>query len=151
MADVVADDNLPKSSGMERVVPASALKNFANSRVAASARGDAKRKNVLLYLSSYELDDGACGDIAKKGGAVVFSFSDVLKEKGFRRAIVISKMRLCLAACRNSGCGFVACSLAKNGNEMRNARERRAFMSVLGMTQEEIKHSEELLEKLVIA
>lgn len=148
MLDLVLAGNLPKLDGIDALVPASALPNFRQTK-APSSKGDARVKGALLYSPSYEFDDGAYLELARGGGALVFSFSDVLGEKGFRRAIVISKMRLALAACRKSGCGFVFCTLAKNEAGLRNARELVAFMAVLGMTQEEKKHSKELLEKLV--
>jgi len=99
-------------------------------------------------MASYEFDDGVCKDLARCGGAVLFSFSDILREKGFRRSIMLSKMRLALAACRNGGCGAVACTLAQNAAGLRNAREILAFMAVLGMGQEEKKASVQLLAKL---
>lgn len=147
MLDLVLAGNLPKLEGIDAFVPASALHNFRETKT-ASSKGEARAKGVLLYSASYEFDDGAYLELRRNGGALVFSFSDVLCEKGFRRAIVLSKMRLALAACRKAGCGFVFCTLAKNGEGCRNARELVAFASVLGMTQEERKYSKELLEKL---
>jgi len=148
MLDLVLAESLPKLDGIDALVSASALHNFRETK-ANSSKGDARVKGALLYSSSYEFDDGAYLELQRSGGALVFSFSDILGEKGFRRAIVLSKMRLALAACRKAGCGFVACTLAKNEAGLRNARELVAFMAVLGMTQEERKYSKELLEKLV--
>lgn len=148
MMDIVLAGNLPKLAGMDSLVAASALKNFRQCKDAGSARGASKQKGALIYSPLYEFDDGIFVDLARSGGAIVLSFSDVLKERGFRRAIVLSKMRLCLAACRRVECGAVVCTLAKNEGELRNARELAAFMAVLGMNDVERKAAEKDLGRL---
>ena len=60
-------------------------------------------------------------------------------------------MRLAFAQCQKSGCGFVVCTLAKDGSEARNARELEAFKSVLGMNQHEKEFADRALERLVSA
>ena len=113
---------------------------------AQEAKAAAKRKRALLYCKGYEIDDGALLEAARNGGAVLFAFCDVLGESGFRRAIIVSKMRLLLQACRREGCPFAFCTLASNEGQLRSARELAAFAAVLGATPEERKHSEKLLE-----
>lgn len=148
MIDLVLAEGLDAPSGIERLVPAQSLKNFFQAANAATARNAAKRKGSLLYSPSYEFDDGVFAELARGGGAIVFSFSDVLKERGFRRAIALSKMRLALEACRRVDCGFVVCTLAKNADELRNARELTAFMAVLGMKDTERKAAEKMVGEL---
>lgn len=147
MQDIVGK-NLPCARGIKHSVLASGLNNFRKPKDAKAAVSDARMPNALLYFQNYEFDDGVCKDLAKKKGAVIFSFSDVLKENGFRRAIVISKMRLAFAACKKSGCGFVICTLANDESETRNERELEAFMSVLGMNEHEKKFAQQTLERL---
>jgi RNase P/RNase MRP subunit p30 len=113
------------------------------------AIADARMKGALLYSSGYEFDDGVYKDLAKGNGALVFAFCDVLRESGFRRGIMISKMRLAFASCRKAGCGFVVCTMAKNENELRNDAELGAFMSVLGMNYHEKKFAGECAARLV--
>ena len=148
MIDIVFAENLRAAKGTKQAL-AGALANFRQIKSPEEAKSAARVRNALLYAPGYEFDDGFCKDLKKNGGALVFAFSDVLSERGFRRAIVISKMRLAMAACRKSGCGFVACTLAKGGNETRNARELEAFMSVLGMNQHEKDFCGKTLERLV--
>jgi len=148
MIDIVSAESLPAPRGVALAVPAQSLKNFRQPKNAAQAKSDCRAKNALVYMGAYELDDGSFSDLAASGGALVFSFSDLLHEQGFRRSILLSKMRLCLAQCRRAGCGFVACTLAQNENELRNAREIRAFMAVLGMGEDERKEAERSLERL---
>jgi RNase P/RNase MRP subunit p30 len=149
MIDVVLADNLPKARGIGIAVPAHSLKNFRQPKDAAIARSDCRAKDALIYAQGYELDDGAFKDLARHGGALVFSLSDVLDETGFRRAIVLSRMRLAFSQCRKSGCGFLPCTLAKSGSRLRTARELGAFMSVLGMNQHEKAHAIMTAERLV--
>ncbi len=148
MNDIVSVENLPRARGIKAAVAAQMLKNFRSPKNQAETRADCRMRHALLYSPLYEFDDGVFKDLSKHSGAVVFSFSDVLCEKGFRRAIVLSKMRLALGACRKSGCGAVACTLAKDENSLRSARELEAFMAVLGMNEHEKAHAEECMEKL---
>ncbi len=148
MQDIVSGENLPRARGIKNSVLASALQNFRRPKDAKAAVSDARMQNALLYSPEYEFDDGIYKDLARKNGAIVFSFSDILKETGFRRAIVISKMRLAFAACRKSGCGFAVCTLANEEGEARNARELEAFMSVLGMDGHEKRFAERTAERL---
>ncbi len=149
MLDLVLADNLPKLAGIDSLSSARGLKNFRQPKGPSEARGECRGKSVLLHVPAYELDDGIFKELAKSKGAVVFSFGDILPLKGFRRAIMLSKMRLALASCRKAGCGMVFCTLAAEQRGLRNAREIEAFMAVLGMDQHEKKFSTQLLEKLV--
>ncbi|MCX6772951.1 MAG: hypothetical protein NTV88_04240 [Candidatus Micrarchaeota archaeon] len=149
MIDIVSAENLPKADGIDSHAAASALKNFVIANDGAAARAGSKKKGVLLYVPAYEFDDGVCQELKRAGGALVFSFADVLRQKGFRRAIILSKMRLALAQCRRGGCAFAVATLAKNDGEIRNARELVAFAAVLGMNPQEKKIAEESAEKLV--
>lgn len=151
MLDIVLAENLQKPAGIGYAANAMKLGNFRQPKGPEEARILCKAKGVLLYAPSYEFDDGVYMDLAKSGSALVFSFSDILHNDGYRRAIALSKMRLALAACRNAGCGFVVCTLAKKEGEERTGRELAAFMSVLGMDQHEKKASELLLGKLAAA
>ena len=137
------------NEGAGQMLPAPSIPNFFDVADALAAKQLCRKKGILLHARSYEVDDGDLLEMARAGGALVFSFSDVLSESGFRRSIIISKMRLALAACRKRGAGFVVCSLAKNANEMRRARELSAFAAVLGMTDVERKEAGKTLEKLM--
>ena len=146
MLDLVLAGDLPKLAGIDALVAARSLPNFRQPKDAA--KGDCRAKGALIYSPGYELDDGLCKELERAGGALVFSFSDILRERGFRRAIALSKMRLALSQCRKAGCGFVVCTLAQREGETRNARELTAFMAVLGMSREEREFSENTLERL---
>ena len=148
MLDLVLAGNLPKLAGIEGLALASSLPNFRQPRDAAAAKNEGRAKGALLHSPQYEFDEGTFKELARGGGAVVFSFSDLLRERGFRRAIMLSKMRLAFEACRKAGCGAIVCTLAASEGELRNARELVSFMAALGMTQEEREFSESLLEKL---
>lgn len=148
MLDIVVGEGLAGQKGISRLLQAQLLKNFRQVKSSEEAKGIARTKNVLVYAPTYELDEGVYRDLQRNGGAVVFSFSDILHESGFRRAVLLSKMRLAFALCRKSGAGFVVCSLANEENGLRSAREIWAFMAVLGMGQHEKLHAEKLLERL---
>lgn len=113
-----------------------------------SAKSAARARGMLIYSPQYEFDEGVFFDLEKTGGAVVFSFSDLLYEKGFRRAITLSKMRLAFSSCRKKGCGFVVCTLANDENGLRSGRELVSFMSVLGMNEHEKKFCESTMDRL---
>lgn len=149
MNDIVSSENLPLAHGIKAALAAQALKNFRSPKNPAESRSDCRMQNALLYSPLYEFDEGVFKELAKRRGAVVFSFSDILKENGFRRAIALSKMRLAYASCRKSGCGAVVCTLAKDAHSTRNARELGAFMALLGMNEHEKAHSEMAAERLV--
>ena len=150
MIDIVSLQGLEKQKGIDSLVPAQTMKNFKCPKNSEEAKGVSRTKNALVYLHSYELDNGICKDLQKNKGAVVFSFRDILEQSGFHRSIMLSKMRLALAVCRKNGTGFVVCSMAKENDEVRSERELEAFMAVLGMNQHEIVHSKNLLEKLIL-
>jgi|SRR3989344_4723338 len=151
MLDIVLAENLAKPDGLDSLAPAQSLKNFSEIANAASARNAIKRKGALLHSSSYEIEDGVLLELAARGGAVLFSFSDVLHERGFRRGIILSKMRLLLSAARKRKCGFAVCTLAKKPEELRNARELTAFAAVLGFSDVERKDAERRMGELVRA
>lgn len=148
MHDIVLSTDLAKARGIGKVALASTLPNFKSCKEQKEARAFCKQKGAMLHFPSYEPDDGALVELSHSGGALVFSFSDILQEQGFRRAILISKMRLCLAACRRYKAGFVFCTLAGSQNEVRNSREIDAFSVVVGIKPEERKASERLLARL---
>ncbi|VVC01437.1 Uncharacterised protein [uncultured archaeon] len=139
---------LSRQKGIGKMLLASALPNFRQVKDSGEAKPAARQKNAIVYCPAYELDDGVYNDVHRNGGAVVFAFCDLLRENGFRRAIMLSKMRLAFACCRRSGADFAVCSLANEGNEARNARELEAFCAVLGMTQHEKSHAEKTLARL---
>ncbi|MFA6214606.1 MAG: hypothetical protein WC717_05005 [Candidatus Micrarchaeia archaeon] len=147
MADIVSSQELAEGSAGGRVFSGSLL-NFFSVPGGKEAKQACRKKGAILHVASYEVDDGDLIELARAGGALAFSFSDILPEPGFRRAILISKMRLLLSACRRRGTGFVVCSLAKNANELRGARELSAFAAVLGMADVERKGAEKRLELL---
>jgi hypothetical protein len=149
MKDIVLLDGIPLQKGISENLPAPSLSFFRKADNPRGARSCAKQKAVLLYCPSYEIDDGALVDMARLGGRVLFAFSDVLKESGFRRAILLSKMRLLVDAARRAGCHFAACSMANGGTEARNARELLAFAAFIGFTQDERAGMKGYLERLV--
>jgi hypothetical protein len=149
MNDIVSSENLPLAHGIKSAAAAQMLKNFRQVKNPGEARALCRIRGTLIYSAGYELDDGVIKDLAAAGGAVVFSFTDLLKERGFRRAIVLSKMRLAFSSCRKSGCGTVVCTLAANAASCRSARELGAFASVLGMTAQEKIHAEATARRLV--
>jgi len=151
MIDLVAAEKLPKEAGIVEAVPFSALKNFFQPKNPGETRAQCRMKNAILYSKSYEIDEGAIKELAGVGGSVVFSLSDILREKGFRRGIMLSKMRLALSSCRKSGCGLLVCTLAADANSVRTARELESFMAVLGMTEQEMTLAKECAERLVRA
>jgi predicted adenine nucleotide alpha hydrolase (AANH) superfamily ATPase len=149
MQDIVLGSGMARAQGIKEAAQVAALRNFRQAQSPAECKAAAKIASVLLHCRDYEQLEGIALDAKRAGGAIVFSFSDVLREKGFRRAIMISKMRLALQSCRKAGCGFVFCTLAKEEAETRNARELAAFATFLGATPEERKASEETLERLI--
>lgn len=149
MMDIVLAQGLPALEGITAAVPAQSLPNFRQPGSQNAARAGSRTRRAILYSPSYEFDDGVYKDAAKSGGAIVFSFSDVLREKGFRRAIALSRMRLALSQCRKAGCDAIVCTLARDADGLRNARELSAFASVLGMGDAERKAAREAIERLV--
>jgi len=145
--DIVRFEPL-SGEGAGRALPVSSLSNFFESANALAAKQVCRKKNSLLHAGNYEVDEGDLLELARAGGALVFSFSDLLPESGFRRAIIISKMRLALAACRKRGTGFVFATLAKDASQMRGARELSAFAAVLGATDVERKEAEKNMARL---
>jgi RNase P/RNase MRP subunit p30 len=128
--------------GAGRALPVSSLSFFFDAANALAAKQSCRKKGALVHPSSYGIDDGDLLELSRAGGAVVFSFSDVLSERGFRRSILISKMRLLLSACRKRKTGFIFATLAKDASQMRSGRELVAFAAVLGATDLERKEAE---------
>ena len=136
------------NEGAGRALPISSIPNFFDAANALAAKQLCRKKCALVHPSGYEIDDGDLLELSRAGGAVVFSFSDILSESGFRRSILISKMRLLVSACRKRGTGFVFATLAKDANGLRSARELSAFAAVLGATDVERKGAEKRLLSL---
>jgi len=147
MLDIACFESPRALPGIGFVATAEALKNFRRVDL-ASAKSAARTKGMLVYSPQYEFDEGVFLDLKKSGGALVFSFSDLLPEKGFRRAISLSKMRLAFSSCRKAGCGFAVFTLAKDEGGLRSGRELRSFMAVLGMNEHEKKFCESTAERL---
>ncbi|MFA6328150.1 MAG: hypothetical protein WCY41_01765 [Candidatus Micrarchaeia archaeon] len=141
MPDIVRFEPTGKD-GAGRALPASSLPNFFEAANALAARQFCRKKGAIVHPSGYDVDDGDLLELARAGGAIAFSFSDVLSERGFRRSILISKMRLLLSACRKRGTPFVFVTLAKDASQARGARELSAFATVLGATDVERKAAE---------
>ena len=140
---------LSANEGAGRALSVSSIPNFFDSANALAAKQVCRKKGALVHPSSYEVDDGDLLELSRAGGAIVFSFSDILSERGFRRSILISKMRLLLAACRKRGTIFIFATLAKDAASMRSARELTAFAAVLGATDVERKEAEKKIAELV--
>ncbi|MCX6771459.1 MAG: hypothetical protein NTX79_05380 [Candidatus Micrarchaeota archaeon] len=147
MVDIVLFQGLETSAAEGKIFSGS-LSNFFSAPDARAAKPLCRKKGILLHVSSCEIDEGDLLELARAGGALVFSLSDILSESGFRRAILLSKMRLALAACRKRGTSFVFATLAKDANELRSAREISAFAAVLGMSDVERKGAEKKLLSL---
>ncbi|MCX8198191.1 MAG: hypothetical protein N3F07_03300 [Candidatus Micrarchaeota archaeon] len=143
MYDIVMAKGLRCAKGIEENLLAESLKAFRQAKTHDDLEPLAKVKNVLLHFPQYELDEGACRQLAKSNGCLVFAFCDILAERGFRRGILISKMRLAAESCRKAGCGYVFCTLARGEHELRTARELRSFMAILGLSQHEICFAQE--------
>ncbi|MEM4348512.1 MAG: hypothetical protein QXN37_03000 [Candidatus Anstonellaceae archaeon] len=141
MLDFVLADGLQPLPGIEKLVNVRNLKNFTTEKRA--------QKNCIFYNESYEFDEGELKNLAKLEGAIIFSFSDVIKHKGFQRGILISKMRLAIQLCKKIGCGAIFGTLAQSQHMLRNEKELESFMMVLGMTQHEIDFSKKLARILV--
>ena len=136
------------NEGAGRVLPVSSLPNFFDAASALAAKQLCRKKGALVHAAGYEVDDGDLLELARANGALVFSLSDVISERGFRRSILISKMRLLLSACRKRGTGFIFATLAADAAQMRSARELVAFAAVLGATDVERKAAEKKLLSL---
>ena len=150
MIDIVCKQGLRKLSGINKLVLASRLSNLRIPKAPNEAKNFSRMKNALLYSSSYDLDEGICKDLHKNGGALLFSFSDIFPEYGFRRAIMLSKMRLAFASCRRNGANAIVCTMANENHLTRTAYELDAFKAVLGMTVHEKKHSDSIAKKLLV-
>ena len=146
MYDIVLSNEIEKQ-GLT-LIDAHSLRLFREPKNEAEARAACKTHCAILHMRDYGIDDGMAKDIAKAKGILLFSFSDILRESGFRRSIIISKMRLALDACRGAGADFAACTLAADENGLRTSRELVAFLSVLGATSSEKKHSLLVLESI---
>ena len=133
------------SEGADRALPVSSLPNFFDAADAKAAKQCCRKKGALVHAPGYEIDDGDLLELARAGGAAVFAISDILAERGFRRSILISKMRLLLSACRKRGTSFIFATLAKDASQARSARELSAFAAVLGATDVERKSAEKRL------
>ncbi len=136
------------NEGAGRALAVSSLANFFDAATALAAKPHCRKKGALLHAASCEIGDGDLIELGRHEGAVVFSFSDILAERGFRRSILISKMRLLLTACRKRKASFVFVTLAKDAHHMRSARELLAFAAVLGATDVERKAAEKKLKQL---
>jgi RNase P/RNase MRP subunit p30 len=149
MIDIVSFSGKEKSApGIKECFESGALPNFFSSTNSKEIGNAAKKKRTILRCPTYEVDDGSLLEIARGKGALLFCFSDLLKEKGFRRGILISKMRLLVAAARRMGAVCAVCTLAANENEVRSARELDAFAAVIGMSDVERNDSEKQIEIL---
>jgi hypothetical protein len=139
---------LKESKGAMQALAASSIKNFSEAADARAAKPLCRKEGALVHLANYEIDEGDLLELSRRNGALVFALSDVLRERGFRRGILISKMRLLLAACRKRCAAFVFATLANDEGQMRSARELSAFAAVLGATDVERKGAEKRMKQI---
>lgn len=134
--------------GAMRALSAPAIPGFSEVSDAKAAKQACRRQGALVHSSNYEIDEGDLLELSRRGGAVIFALSDALRERGFRRGILISKMRLLLKACRKRGTPFIFATLANDESQLRSAREISAFAAVIGATDVERKAAEKKMKQL---
>ena len=134
--------------GAMRALAATSLPDFSEAADAKAAKQHCRKQGALVHAASYEIDEGDLLELSRRSGAVVFALSDLLPERGFRRGIMISKMRLLLSTCRKRGAGFIFATLAGDEGQMRSARELSAFAALLGATDVERKAAEKRMKQL---
>lgn len=124
-------------------------KNFFSSSQNPKELASLARKCRLLHNPSYDAQEGWVSAAAQSGCAIVFSVCDAARLCGFKRGILISKMRILLSMCKKYGAKTYVCSLAQKEYEQRNRHERECFAMYLGMEKKEAKEAVGLLgEKL---
>lgn len=150
MADIVKNKELECKVGKSKSIRifSGNIKNFFSSNSKKEVSRGFKTKNSIIHLSCYEFYPEELKNASRFGCTIAFSLSDLLCESGFKRAILLSKMRIALRACRENGVGFVVCTLAENQNQTRSCRELAAFGKAIGMTDIEIKNSDLKLREL---
>ncbi|MCX8196831.1 MAG: hypothetical protein N3G80_00745 [Candidatus Micrarchaeota archaeon] len=143
MLDIVCADGLEPPLGIKQLISSSRLKNFCDKNQAIE-----KKRKAIFYRESYEFKEGELKKLASLGSAVLLSFSDVAYQKGIRRGIVLSKMKILVEMCRRTGCRMVFATLAQEPNMLRNAKEIESFMKVVGLRPNEIEASKKSIEEL---
>ncbi len=124
MFDIIKCSADARAHGFER------LFSFeeAKARVAvvenAEAAAELRNRKTLLMLRDWKFDEGAIKLIAeKKKACFLVDLSEIIKSRGMRRAVSISKLRSFLRLCAKHGAFYTFASFAEKEDEIRSPEE----------------------------
>ena len=134
-------------SGANSICISQLPKNFFFSSMDAAQLLSGAKKCALIRSPQYDAQEGWVSAAAQSGCAIVFGVCDAARLAGFKKAILVSKMRMLVAMCKKYGAKICVCSLAQKEYEARNEHERLCFAMYLGLERKEAKEAVGLLGK----
>ena len=106
-----------------------------------------KSKKSLIMLEDYAFDEGSIKVIAeKKKICFLIDLSSLIKSKGVRRAILMSKLRTFLSLCVRYGAFYTFASFAESEMQIRNPDEIKHIGALIGLNKGQVKFALKMLK-----
>ena len=136
----------PKDLGFEKfyIYPdiANRIKNTKDLQEAVNY----KNNQSLIILNDYAIDDGALKLIGEKAKACfLIDLSRIIRSRGMRRVIELSRLRNFLIFCKKYKVKFTFASFATEEQALRTARELIHVGLILDLNLEEVKNALKLV------
>ncbi len=93
----------------------------------------------FMHQSNSGIDYVIARACAERGIAVELNFSNALNSRGRKRTEIMARMAQNVRICRDTGCGAVITSGARDEHGLRAPRDLMAFGILLGMSPEEAR------------
>ncbi len=124
MFDIIQCNADPKKYRFEKFYSMEAAKSRVMKFPEVTEAVNAKNKKNLIVLDDWKFDDGAIKVIGeKKSACFLVDLSRILKSRGIRRAVEISKIRNFLRLCNKHGTFYTFASFSEKEEEIRSADE----------------------------
>jgi RNase P/RNase MRP subunit p30 len=124
MFDIIKCAADAKAHGFERLFSSEEAKGRAVVVENAEKAAELKNRKTLIMLQDWKFDEGAIKSIAeKKKACFLIDLSEIIKSRGMRRAVAISKLRSFLRLCAKHGAFYTFASFAEKEEEIRSPEE----------------------------
>ncbi|MBU0590990.1 RNase P subunit p30 family protein [Candidatus Micrarchaeota archaeon] len=101
-----------------------------------------KNRSTLVTLKDHSFDDGAVKIIAEKSKmCFLINIGEIIRTRGIRRAILISRLRTFLRICIKHRMQYAVASFAEKKEEIRTPDELCHICLLLGLNRGQGKHA----------
>jgi len=136
MFDIIKCAADAKSYGFGRFYQYEEAKGRIATAENAVAASELKNRKALVMLRDWKFDEGAIKVIAEKRKACfLIDLSAIIRSRGTRRAVEMSKLRNFLRLCVKHGAFYAFASFAEKEGEIRSPEELEHIAMLLGLNR----------------